>query len=170
MVIEGSLGDGELAKRLGGRRTSRVLRAESKVPSPLMGEGEGGGERTMVSRLAKVARSLRRRSTDAERLLWRRLRARQLDGLKFRRQEPIGKYIVDFVCFERRVIVEVDGGGHAAEKGKDSQRDGWLRERGFKVLRFWNTDVIGNTDAVIEAIAESCVNHPPPAPPIKGGE
>jgi len=124
----------------------------------------------MVSWLTKVARSLRKRSTDAERLLWRHLRARQLDGLKFRRQEPIGKYIVDFVCFERRVIVEVDGGGHATEKGKDSKRDGWFRERGFKVLRFWNTDVIGNTDAVIAAIGESCANHPPPAPPIKGGE
>ena len=123
-----------------------------------------------MSWLTKVARSLRKRSTDAERLLWRHLRARQLDGLKFRRQEPIGKYIVDFVCFERRVIVEVDGGGHATEKGKDRQRDGWFRERGFKVLRFWNTDVIGNTDAVIAAIGESCVNHPPPAPPIKGGE
>jgi very-short-patch-repair endonuclease len=80
---------------------------------------------------------------------------------------PIGKYIVDFVCFESRVIVEVDGGQHSIEK--DANRDTWLQSQGFAVLRFWNHDVLLNTEGVVEMIRASCLSHPPLTPPIKGG-
>jgi very-short-patch-repair endonuclease len=99
-----------------------------------------------------VARWLRRSATDAERRLWYRLRSRQIDGAKFVRQEPIGPYIVDLVCRERRLIVEVDGGQHATDP-RDAGRDRWLAERGYRVLRFWNNDVLANTEGVLEAIA-----------------
>jgi len=65
-----------------------------------------------------------------------------MEGLKFRRQQPIGRYIVDFVCFEKKIIIEVDGGQHAVETKKDTERDGWFRSQGFKVLRFWNNEVL----------------------------
>ena len=90
----------------------------------------------MKSNITNIAKNLRKRSTDAEKLLWRYLRAKQLEGLKFRRQQPIGNYLVDFVCSERQVVIEVDGGQHAIEKDKDNIRDKWFREQGFKVLRF----------------------------------
>jgi very-short-patch-repair endonuclease len=102
------------------------------------------------------ARELRQKSTDAERLLWRHLRAKRLDGLKFRRQEPIGNYIVDFVCFDNQVIVEVDGGQHVKRKAEDEKRTRWLEEQGFKVLRFWNNNVLKNTEGVIRTILENC--------------
>jgi very-short-patch-repair endonuclease len=98
------------------------------------------------------ARRLRRDSTDAERRLWYRLRARQVDGAKFVRQEPIGPYVADFICREQRLVVEVDGGQHATDP-RDAVRHGWLRERGYRVLRFWNHDVLANTEGVLEAIA-----------------
>lgn len=97
-----------------------------------------------------IAKVLRKRTTDAERLLWRYLRLGQLGGCKFRRQEPIGKYVVDFVCYEKRIIVEVDGGQHCAEK--DGNRDRWFEEQGFKVLRFWNNKVLKNSQGVLEMI------------------
>jgi very-short-patch-repair endonuclease len=98
------------------------------------------------------ARGLRRDATDAERRLWWRLRSRQIDGAKFVRQERIGPYVVDFVCRERRVIIEVDGGQHATDPG-DAVRDSWLSDRGYRVLRFWNNDVLANTEDVLESIA-----------------
>ncbi len=100
------------------------------------------------------ARSLRRNATDAERLLWRHLRKRQLSGYRFRRQQPVGPYIVDFLCFERRLIVEVDGGQHA-ESRYDSERTEWLESKGFRVLRFWNTEVLGNMEGVGHEIVEA---------------
>jgi very-short-patch-repair endonuclease len=102
------------------------------------------------------AQELRKKSTDAERLLWRHLRAKQLEGLKFRRQEPIGDYIVDFVCFDRSLIVEVDGGQHLQEKAKDDERTRWLEGQGFKVLRFWNNDVMKNIEGVLRVIRDNC--------------
>src|SRR5690242_13265404 len=87
------------------------------------------------------ARRLRRDATDAERRLWYRLRARQIDGAKFVRQEPIGPYVADFVCREQRLVVELDGGQHATDK-RDAMRDDWLRQHGYRVLRFWNNDVL----------------------------
>ncbi len=94
---------------------------------------------------------MRRGPTDAERRLWLRLRDGRLDGLKFRRQAPIGPYIADFACFEARLVVEVDGGQHAESK-YDRMRDHELIGRGFRVLRFWNHDVLRQTDDVVQTI------------------
>jgi very-short-patch-repair endonuclease len=109
------------------------------------------------------ARALRRNSTRAELLLWNKLRARQLGGFKFIRQEPIGRYVVDFVCRDRRVIVEVDGGQHA-DSVSDFVRDRWLRDHNYRVLRFWNNDVIGNIEGVLETIVGELLAETPPHP------
>jgi very-short-patch-repair endonuclease len=101
-----------------------------------------------------LSRHLRRRTTIAERALWNRLRSRALFGMKFVRQEPIGPYIVDLVCREQRLVIEVDGGQHVGSS-RDAIRDRWLRNHGYRVLRFWNNDVIANADGVLEAIADT---------------
>lgn len=101
------------------------------------------------------ARALRRQLTNAERKLWSILRQRQLDGLKFRRQVPIGPYIADFVCLERRLIIEVDGGQHAVAMDEDAARTDWLRAQDFRIIRFWNNDVLGNVDGVRTTICEA---------------
>jgi very-short-patch-repair endonuclease len=119
-------------------------------------------------KIVTVAKTLRKTSTHAERLLWRHLKTKQLEGYKFRRQEPIGIYIVDFVCFEKRIVVEVDGSQHQTEKVKDKKRDQWLKKQGFKVLRFWNNEVLTNVAGVYEVIRETCLCHPPPAPSHRG--
>jgi very-short-patch-repair endonuclease len=117
------------------------------------------------------ARQLRSASTDAERLLWFRLRGRRLAGLKFRRQHPLGPYIVDFVCLEERIVVEADGGQHAAAENQDAERDGWLRAQGFTVLRFWNNDIMENLEGVLEAILVGCgTAAPSPPAPLPRGE
>ncbi|TWT22045.1 endonuclease domain-containing protein [Luteimonas wenzhouensis] len=97
------------------------------------------------------ARALRAGMTDAERVLWRCLRMRQLAGHRFRRQVPIGSYVADFACLQARLVVEVDGGQHAGARG-DAVRDAFLRAAGFEVVRFWNHEVLGNPEAVCEAI------------------
>jgi very-short-patch-repair endonuclease len=102
----------------------------------------------------KRPRELRNNLTDAERCLWHQLKRRQIAGVKFRRQQPIGHFIVDFVCFERRVIVEVDGGQHAEQIHHDEQRTRWLEAQGYCVLRFWNNDVLANTEAVAQAVLD----------------
>ena len=102
----------------------------------------------------KNARKLRRDMTDAERKLWSILRGRQLEGYRFRRQEPIDQYIVDFICFEARLIIEVDGGQHF-ESEADRKRDAHLEWRGFRVLRFWNNDVLSNPDGVFQIILDA---------------
>ncbi|BBL58979.1 endonuclease domain-containing protein [Methylomonas koyamae] len=102
--------------------------------------------------LTSNARSLRKTQTDAEHLLWRHLRNRQLCGQKFRRQFPIDSFIVDFVCLEVKLIVELDGGQHAKQIEYDEKRTEQLQKRGFKVTRFWNNDVFQNTSGVLEAI------------------
>jgi very-short-patch-repair endonuclease len=107
-----------------------------------------GANPTKTSR----ARRLRRSSTDAKRRLWYRIRARALAGHKFVRQEPIGRYVVDFVCRERRLIIELDGGQHATNE-RDVVREQWLAAQHYRMLRFWNNDVMGNIDGVLEAIA-----------------
>jgi len=108
--------------------------------------------------------------TDAERYLWKHLRQRQLAGHRFRRQMPIGSYIVDFVCLERRLIVEIDGGQHQEQQAYDGRRDGWLVEQGFRVLRFWNNEVLSQTEGVLMRILEGLREIPPtPALPRKGG-
>ena len=98
------------------------------------------------------ARELRKQSTDAERLLWSRLRNRRLMGLKFKRQSPIGRYIVDFVCRERNLVVEIDGGHHQEQEASDLSRTEWLNSRGFRVIRYWNNQVLDDMDSVLESI------------------
>jgi very-short-patch-repair endonuclease len=97
------------------------------------------------------ARSLRRNETEAERRLWGLLRSRRFDGCKFRRQVPIGKCIVDFVCFERRLIIELDGSQHA-DSAHDERRVAWLRNDGYRVLRIWNNELSENLDGVGHSI------------------
>jgi len=98
------------------------------------------------------ARRLRKNQTDAESRLWQRLRNRSLVGCKFRRQHPIGPYIADFVCIERRLVIEVDGGQHAAQVEADNSRTAYLESKGFRVVRFWNHQVLTEMDAVLERI------------------
>jgi very-short-patch-repair endonuclease len=98
------------------------------------------------------ARLLRKNQTDVERLLWKHIRNRQLENQKFRRQLAIEPYIVDFACIELKLIIELDGGQHADQVNYDEQRSLFLGQRGFKVLRFWNNEVIGNLTGVLEAI------------------
>ena len=97
------------------------------------------------------ARELRRDATDAERRLWSALRDRRLRGYRFRRQHPIGDFIVDFACTQHRLIVEADGGQHADNEA-DRRRTAWLESEGWRVLRFWNNDALANTEGVILAI------------------
>jgi len=119
----------------------------------------------MKRTLTPLARALRKRMTDAEIKLWKHLSRKQL-GAIFRRQYPIGDYIVDFVSFDPKVIIEVDGGQHA-DSGKDVAKDEWLKTQGFKVLRFWNNDVLKNVEGVIKVISKAV--SPPPSSPCPTG-
>lgn len=115
-----------------------------------MGGIKGGGTLVMSDNKTAIAKALRKRLTDSERILWKHLRAKQIEGYKFRRQAPIGKYIVDFVCHEKRIIIEVDGSQH--DVNIDNIRDEWMREQGYKVFRFWNNEVLLNIEGVLEVI------------------
>ena len=131
-----------------------------KEPLPL----EGGGKRVGVRGLTGVARRLRKYSTDTEQHLWRHLRDRQIEGFKFRRQQPVGRYVVDFVNLEKKVVVELDGGQHALDPG-DKTRDEWLQAEGYKVLRFWDNQVLSNLEGVLENIRDALLTpHPDPLP------
>ena len=111
------------------------------------------------------ARHLRRDQTDAERKLWLRLRDRQVKGAKFRRQHPMGRYVADFCCPDRMLVVELDGGQHLAQAEADQRRTAFLRELGYRVLRFWDNDVLAETDVVLQQIAEAVSDpHPGPLP------
>ena len=123
----------------------------------------------MMSLLSDAAKQMRKNATDAEKLLWRHLRAKQVDNFKFRRQEQIGRYIVDFVCYEKQLVIEADGGQHAVEKEKDEVRTAWLNSQGFHVLRFWNNMILTNPKGVIEEI-ERYLLTPSPWPSPTGGE
>ena len=106
-----------------------------------------------------ISRKLRNNLTESEKHLWYVLRAENL-GFKFRRQEPIGNYIVDFVCYPKKLIIELDGGQHFGS-ADDQARDKWLESQGFKVLRFWNNEVLENRDGVVFKIMEY-LKQPPP--------
>jgi len=106
------------------------------------------------------ARRLRKAPTDAEAALWCRLRSRRLNGYKFVRQEPIGTHTVDFICRESRLVIEVDGGQHA-DNPRDAARDKWFADHNYRVLRFWNNDVLGNLEGVLEIIATALAEAPP---------
>jgi very-short-patch-repair endonuclease len=115
------------------------------------GEGfvtESPHHQVVKLRQRKNARAMRRIATEAEQKLWLLLRDRRLDGIKFRRQVPFGPYILDFVCFERRLVVEVDGGQHA-DSEIDKMRDARLHAEGFQVVRYWNNDVLKNPEGVL---------------------
>lgn len=116
------------------------------------------------------ARSLRRDMTAAERALWALLAKRGVDGYKFRRQVPIGRFIVDFVCHEARLVVEVDGGQHDRSSEQEVQRTDFLVTQGYHVLRFWNNEVLGNPEGVHAVISEELRrHHPHPNPPPSRG-
>ena len=120
---------------------------------------------------AQRARELRRNATDAERILWSRVRDRQLDGRKFRRQYPIGPYVADFACPQERLVVELDGGAHASQSDYDAERTRFLEADGYRVLRFWNTDVLMNLAGALEAIRATwgATLTPGPSPRGRGG-
>ena len=107
--------------------------------------------------LTPLARQFRKRSTDSEKALWKNLRNRQLNGIKFQRQQPIGSYVVDFVSAERKLVVEIDGGHHSESETvvKDDDKRIWLEGEGFQVLRFWNHEVITGMEGVLERIRVS---------------
>ena len=109
----------------------------------------------------RFAKDLRTHMTDAERLLWQHLRAHRLYGQKFRRQQPIGPYIVDFVHLGARLVIEADGGQHNGDAA-DQERDGWLKAEGYRVMRFWNNDILQSTDAVLEEIFKAVSPSPSP--------
>jgi len=112
-----------------------------------------------------IARRLRRDLTDAERTLWRLLRGRQLEGYKFRRQQPIDRYVVDFVCFEHRLVIEIDGGQHAEVDAYEECRTQHLEHTRFRIVRFWNNEVLENPEGVCARILELLdTPHPPGAP------
>jgi very-short-patch-repair endonuclease len=100
--------------------------------------------------------------TDAERRLWLALRGTQMHGLKFRRQHPFENYILDFVCLEAKVVIEVDGGQHAEQSAADERRTVLLHQAGFRVLRFWNSQVLDEFDAVRQKIWDELSTHPSP--------
>ncbi|MBF0492570.1 MAG: endonuclease domain-containing protein [Deltaproteobacteria bacterium] len=105
--------------------------------------------------LVGVSKLLRKKSTNTENDLWYYLRSRHLKGLKFRRQHILGAYIVDFVCLEKRIVIELDGSQHIECANKDSERDEWLKSEGYKVLRFWNNEFYENREGVLSKILEA---------------
>lgn len=113
----------------------------------------------------QLARRLRNDMTEAERHLWRALRLRQIDGFRFRRQVPIGKFIVDFLCPRAKLVIELDGSHHADAKAYDQARSEWLHGQGYRVRRFWNHEALNNTETVLAAIqSELAENLTPPQP------
>ena len=142
--------------------------ARHSAPLPPRGGGVGGeGARAIQLTTPKQqqhARELRSEQTPPEHALWQHLRAKRFADFKFRRQQPLGRYIVDFVCFAKRLIVELDGGKHAEQQDYDATRDAWLRAEGFRVLRIWNSDWHTQQEAALEAIWNALHEPPPPLP------
>lgn len=142
---------------------------DSKLaPSPAQRGKAGKGVRSTVA----AARKLRRNMTDVEQKLWDRLRDKQIEEFRFRRQRPMGRYVVDFVCQDAMLIVELDGGQPAGQVEADAKRTEFLQSLGFEVMRFWNNDVVENIDGVLERIRERLLQHasanPSPALPFAG--
>ena len=134
----------------------------SRKPGP--GDREWG-----ANQLLQRAKTMRSQASDAERLLWRHLRASRFHGYKFRRQVVIEPYIVDFVCLEARLIIEADGGQHMEQLDYDARRAKKLESMGYTVIRFWNHEILGQIDAVLEVIL-STLNRSPLPGPLPGGE
>jgi very-short-patch-repair endonuclease len=121
----------------------------------------------MTKRAIQFAKTMRSHPTDAESALWKQLRAGPFSGFKFKRQQPIEYYIVDFVCLEHRLVIEVDGGQH--DVCVDGERTQWLKDRGFRVLRFWNDEVLKREDDVLAAILDALRANPSPQPLSRKG-
>ncbi len=147
-------------------------RTPRKPSPPGRGLGEGPGT-ALTRRSDDLPAQLRRQQTDVERKLWFELRDRRLNDSKFRRQAPIGPYVVDFLCLDSRLIIELDGGQHAEESAK---RQSWLESQGYKILRFWNNQVAENLPGVLAVIAEALTpalsrgerENKKPSPPGRG--
>jgi very-short-patch-repair endonuclease len=139
-------GEGKKKKKAPVVRTRAMIAPRTQIPSPVKGEGK----KVLVGR----ARALRSRMTDAERRLWFALRDRRFANFKFRRQVPIGRFIADFICFEARLVIEVDGSQHA-DSIQDLRRDRWFKANGFRVLRFWNNEVLSNLEGVMTVLADA---------------
>ena len=119
------------------------------------------------SRPTARSRELRRDATEAERKLWQHLRSRQLRGARFNRQFPVGQFICDFACRELRLVIELDGGQHASAADYDKRRTRFLEAQGYAVIRFWNNEVLDNTEGVLVRIGEALDNRPSPGPSRK---
>jgi len=115
------------------------------------------------------SRELRTNATKAERALWRQLRNRQIAGVRFNRQVPIGPYICDFVARTEKLVIELDGGQHCSQADYDSARTSFLSARGYRVIRFWNNDVLGNLEGVVKVIAAEFSDRPSPDPSRDAG-
>ncbi len=146
----------------GGERENRTENSANSPSSPLEGEDRGEGEKEVNTEDKRRARQLRRDATHAEKELWRRLRNRKLAGIKFRRQQPLGSYVLDFFCAEKKLNVEVDGGQHDLPENRnhDERRAVFLKEQGVKTLRFWNSQIRENMPAVLERIRAELVDAP----------
>jgi very-short-patch-repair endonuclease len=130
------------------------------------------GQTNKKVRSDKLQGALRNNMSDAEQVLWHLLRGRQISGLKFRRQHPFGDFILDFVCLENKLVIEVDGGQHGQQSGYDENRTQKLQAAGFRVLRFWNNEVLQEIESVKEKIwlaVQELQSHPPPNLPLEGG-
>ncbi len=164
-------------------------KAARKSPSPQRGEVGRGEDKTgkgekhwhptpIPSQLLAAARALRKNMTDAEQRLWQCLRKKQVGGFRFRKQHPIGHFVLDFYCPERKLAIELDGGQHnqSAAIDKDRQRTEWLAQQGIQVLRFWNNEVFENLEGVLQRVwevlhgAEGAALPPPGLPPLGGGD
>lgn len=137
-----------------------MLSANVVPPLPRnRGEGRGEGDK------AQFARALRKNQTEAEKRLWYYLRDRRLNGFKFRRQHVIGPYVVDLVCIEQKLIIELDGGQHVERASQDERRSLYLAQQDFRVIRFWNDQVLTQTPDVLAAILRALSPSPQPSPP-----
>ncbi|MGC4030827.1 MAG: 16S rRNA (guanine(527)-N(7))-methyltransferase RsmG [Tepidisphaeraceae bacterium] len=151
-----------------------------EYPPPLEGGGRGRGPRsTPTPRMIRIAKKLRREMTGPEKNVWAQLRNKRAD-LKFRRQQPIGSYVVDFFCSDAKLIVEIDGLSHEFATEADTQRQAWLEQQGYRVVRFTNDDAVRDVEAVVQTILNACADDGrtgaedrggplPPPPPSRGG-
>ena len=144
------------------------------LPPVLWGKERKGGDIMQKNKLISYSQQLRKNMTDAERKLWQALRQKQIAGFKFRRQAPIGKkHIVDFVCHQAKVIIELDGGQHNEKENihYDNERTYWLNSQGYIVQRYWNNNIFEHLNEVIDEILSLCMSRIPPSfpSPTKNG-
>ncbi len=144
----------------------KSVKAPRTAPSPATRGKAGMGVRKAVQR----ARELRKNPTDTERKLWHHIRDKQIENFRFRRQRPIGKYIVDFICLEANLVIELDGGQHANQQQYDDERTKYLISQGLHVLRYWNNDVMQNIEGVLADIRAALIQRTPSQPSPREGK